>query len=105
MFKNFTELNELLKHIPWNRAFLEEDAHICNERVNDLLLDAAMCIPAFTDNKKIYPPWIIKDTSNKIKKKERLWRKLVAELALLIPVVMLLKTPIMAKLNTAQKLS
>ena len=43
MFKNFTELNELLKHIPWNRAFLEEDVDICNERVNDLLLDAAIC--------------------------------------------------------------
>ena len=53
MFKNFTEQNELLKHIPWNRAFLEEDVDICNERVNDLLLDAAMCIPGFTDNKKI----------------------------------------------------
>ena len=53
MFKNFTELNELLKHIPWNRAFLEEDMDICTERVNDLLPDAAMCIPAFTDKKKI----------------------------------------------------
>lgn len=101
MFKNFTQLNEFLKHIPWNRAFLEEDMDICTERVNDLLPDAAMCIPAFTDKKKIYPPWII----NKIKKKERLWRKLVAELVLLSSVVMLLKTPIMAKLNTAQKLS
>lgn len=43
MFRNFTELNELLKHIPWNRAFLEEDVDICTERVNDLLLDAANC--------------------------------------------------------------
>ena len=43
MFRNFTELNELLKHIPWNRAFLEEDVDICTETVNDLLLDAANC--------------------------------------------------------------
>ena len=44
MLRNFTELNELLKHIPWNRAFLEEDVDICTERVHDfILLDAANC--------------------------------------------------------------
>lgn len=44
MYRNFTEVNELLKqYIPWNRAFLEEDVDICTERVNDLLLDAVNC--------------------------------------------------------------
>ena len=51
---DFTALNELLKYIPWNCAFLEEDVDICTERVNDLLLAAAdMCIPTFTVKSKI----------------------------------------------------
>ena len=50
---DFTALNELLKYIPWNCAFLEEDVDICTERVNDLLLAAAdMCIPTFTVKKE-----------------------------------------------------
>ena len=74
---NFTELNELLKYISWNCAFLEEDVDICTERVNDLLLAAAnMYIPTFTVKKKINPPWITRDILNKINKKKRLWRKL-----------------------------
>ena len=76
---DFTALNELLKYIPWNCAFLEEDVDICTERVNDLLLAAAdMCIPTFTVKKKTNPPWITKEVLNKIKKKKRLWRKLKA---------------------------
>ena len=35
---DFTALNELLKYIPWNFAFLEEEVDTCTERVNDLLL-------------------------------------------------------------------
>ena len=73
---DFNALNELLKYIPWNCAFLEEDVDICTERGNDLLLAAAMCIPTFTVKKKTNPPWITKEILNKIKKKKRLWRKL-----------------------------
>ena len=70
---DFTALNELLKYIPWNCAFLEEDVDICTERVTDLLLAAAdMCIPTFTVKKKTNPPWITKEILNKIKKKKRL---------------------------------
>ena len=68
---DFTALNELLKYIPWNCAFLEEDVDICTERVNDVLLAAAdMCIPIFTVKKKANPPWITKEILNKIKKKK-----------------------------------
>ena len=75
----FNALNELLKYIPWNCAFLEEDVDICTERVNDLLLAAAdMCTPTFTVKKKTNPPWITKEILNKITKKKRLWRKLKA---------------------------
>ena len=77
-FKNadLTALNELLKYIPWNCAFLEEDVDICTERVNDLLLAAAdMCIPTFTVKKKTNPPWITKETLNKIKKKKKVMEK------------------------------
>ena len=73
---DFTALNELLKYIPWNCAFLEEDADICTERVNDLLLAAAdMCIPTFTVKKKTNPPWITKEVLNKIKKKKKVMEK------------------------------
>ena len=76
---NFSELNELLKCVAWNCAFLKKDVDICTEKVNDLLLAAAdICIPAFTVKKKINPPWITKDMIIMIKKKERLWRKLKA---------------------------
>ena len=69
---NFTELNELLKYIPWNCAFLEEDVDFCFERVNDLVPAAAdMCIPTFTVKKEINPPWITRDILNKINKKNR----------------------------------
>ena len=55
---DFTALNELLKYIPWNCAFLEEDVVICTERVNDFLLASAdMCIPTFTVKKKTNPPY------------------------------------------------
>ena len=68
---DFTALNELLKYIPWNCAFLEEDVDICTERVTDLLLAAAdMCIPTFTVKKKTNPPWITKEILNKIKRKK-----------------------------------
>ena len=68
---DFNALNELLKYIPWNCAFLEEDVDICTERVNDLLLAAAdMCIPTFTVKKKTNPPWITKEILNKITKKK-----------------------------------
>ena len=64
---NFTEMNELLKYIPWNCTFLEEDVNTCTERVNDLLLAAAdMCIPTFTVKKKINPSWITRDILNKV---------------------------------------
>ena len=73
---DFTALNELLKYIPWNCAFLEEDVDICTERVNDLLLASAdMCIPTFTVKKKTNPPWINKETLNKIKKKKKVMEK------------------------------
>ena len=73
---DFTALNELLKYIPWNCAFLEEDVDICTERVNDLLLAAAdMCIPSLTVKKKTNPPWITKETLNKIKKKKKVMEK------------------------------
>ena len=73
---DFTALNELLKYIPWNCAFLEEDVDICTERVTDLLLAAAdMCIPTFTVKKKTNPPWITKETVNKIKKKKKVMEK------------------------------
>ena len=73
---DFTALNELLKYIPWNCAFLEEDVDICTERVTDLLLAAAdMCIPTFTVKKKTNPPWITKETLNKIKKKKKVMEK------------------------------
>ena len=73
---DFTALNELLKYIPWNCAFVEEDVDICTERVNDLLLAAAdMCIPTFTVKKKTNPPWITKETLNKIKKKKKVMEK------------------------------
>ena len=50
---DFTALNELLKYIPWNCAFLEEEVDTCTERVNNLLLAAAdMCIPTFTVKKE-----------------------------------------------------
>ena len=50
---DFTALNELLKYIPWNCVFLEEEVDTCTERVNDLLLAAAdMCIPTFTVKKE-----------------------------------------------------
>ena len=74
-----TTLNELLKYIPGNCTFLEEDVDICTERVNDLLLAAAdMCMPTFTVKKKTNPPRITKEIFNKIKKKKGLWRKLKA---------------------------
>ena len=73
---DFAALNELLKYIPWNCAFLEEDVDICTERVNDLLLAAAdMCIPTFTVKKKTNPPWITKEILNKIKKKKKVMEK------------------------------
>ena len=73
---DFTALNELLKCIPWNCAFLEEDVDICTERVNDLLLAAAdMCIPTFTVKKKTNPPWITKEVLNKIKKEKKVMEK------------------------------
>ena len=73
---DFTALNELLKYIPWNCAFLEEDVDICTERVNDLLLAAAdMCIPTFTVKKKTNPPWITKEVLNKIKKEKKVMEK------------------------------
>ena len=51
---DYAALNELLKYIPCNCAFLEEDVDICTERVNDLLLAAAdMCIPTLTVKKKL----------------------------------------------------
>ena len=73
---DFTALNEVLKYIPWNCAFLEEDVDICTERVNDLLLAAAdMCIPTFTVKKKTNPPWITKEVLNKIKKEKKVMEK------------------------------
>ena len=69
---DFTAPNELLRYIPWNCAFLEEDVDSCTERVNDLLLAAAdMCIPTFTVKKNTNPPWVTKEILNNIKKKKK----------------------------------
>lgn len=54
---NLTEPNELLRYLPWNCAFLEEDVDCCANKVKGLLLAAAdMCIPLFSVKRRGNPP-------------------------------------------------
>lgn len=77
---NFTELNELLRYVPWNCAFLEEDVDCCADKVKDLFLAAAdMCIPLFTVKRRTNPPWINREILRLIKKKKILWHQLKAQ--------------------------
>ena len=77
---NFTELNELLRCVPWNCAFLEDDVDCCADKVKDLLLAAAdICITLFKVKRRTNPPWINKEILRLIKKKKRLWHQLKAQ--------------------------
>ena len=77
---NFTELNELLRYVPWNCAFLEKDVDCCVDKVKDLFLAAAdMCIPLFTVKRRTNPPWINREILRLIKKKKILWHQLKAQ--------------------------
>ena len=74
---NFTELNELLRYVRWNRAFLQEDVA---DTVKYLLLAAAdLCIPLFTVKRRTNPPWINKEILRLILKKKSLWHQLKAQ--------------------------